>query len=300
MNTTANTTRIRWWIAGLMWLAIAINYIDRTVLSAAAPHLIDELKLDPEMMGFIMAAFFWSYSLLQIPAGWFADRFGQKKGLGLAVAWWSIATSMMGVATGFKSLLALRLALGVGEAAAYPSNAGIAARWFPDKERVFQVGTSNEYEQIFKRIIIELQRCQDNYEEMLVLLLRHLLISFHRELTREHILKNEYLDHEMDNAVTFFSENYNQNINIDDYAASRGMSVSWFIRNFKKYTGSTPMQFIVGIRINNAQMLLETTTYSINEISKIVGYDNQLYFSRLFHKLKGYSPREYRKLRNKF
>ncbi len=39
----------------------------------------------------------------------------------------------------------------------------------------------------------------------------------------------------------------------------------------KKYTGSTPMQFIVGIRINNAQMLLETTTYSINEISKIVG-----------------------------
>ena len=123
---------------------------------------------------------------------------------------------------------------------------------FPDNERVFQVGTSNEY-----------------------------------------------LDHEMNNAVTFFSENYNQNINIDDYAASRGMSVSWFIRNFKKYTGSTPMQFIVGIRINNAQMLLETTTYSINEISKIVGYDNQLYFSRLFHKLKGYSPREYRKIRNK-
>lgn len=38
----------------------------------------------------------------------------------------------------------------------------------------------------------------------------------------------------------------------------------------------------------------------INEISKIVGYDNQLYFSRLFHKLKGYSPREYQKIRNKF
>ena len=97
---------------------------------------------------------------------------------------------------------------------------------FPDKERIFQVGSSNEYEGIFKRIIIELQRCQDNYEEMLVLLLRHLLISFHRELTREHISKNEYLEHEMDIAVTFFSENYHQNINIDDYAASRGMSVS--------------------------------------------------------------------------
>ena len=135
MNNTLRSTRVRWWIAGLMWLAIAINYIDRTVLSAAAPHLITELDINPEMMGFIMAAFFWSYALLQIPAGWFADRFGQKKGLGIAVAWWSIATMAMGLATGFKSLLALRLALGVGEAAAYPSNAGITARWFPDRER---------------------------------------------------------------------------------------------------------------------------------------------------------------------
>ena len=168
---------------------------------------------------------------------------------------------------------------------------------FPDNERIFPVGTSMEYERIFKRIIIELQRCQDNYEEMLTLLLRHLLIIFQRELTREPVLKNEYLDHEMDTAMTYFNENYNRDINIEEYATSKGMSVSWFIRSFKKFTGSTPMQFIVALRVNNAQVLLETTNYSINEISKIVGYDNQLYFSRLFHKLKGFSPREYRKTR---
>ena len=168
---------------------------------------------------------------------------------------------------------------------------------FQDNERIFPVGTSMEYERIFKKIIIELQRCQDNYEEMLTLLLRHLLIIFQRELTREHVLKNEYLDHEMDTAVTYFNENYNRDINIEEYATSKGMSVSWFIRSFKKFTGSTPMQFIVALRVNNAQVLLETTNYSINEISKIVGYDNQLYFSRLFHKLKGFSPREYRKTR---
>ena len=168
---------------------------------------------------------------------------------------------------------------------------------FPDNERIFPVGTSMEYERVFKRIIIELQRCQDNYEEMLTLLLRHLLIIFQRELTREQVFKNEYLDHEMDTAMTYFNENYNRDINIEEYATSKGMSVSWFIRSFKKFTGSTPMQFIVALRVNNAQVLLETTNYSINEISKIVGYDNQLYFSRLFHKLKGFSPREYRKTR---
>ena len=82
---------------------------------------------------------------------------------------------------------------------------------------------------------------------------------------------------------------------IENYAQTRGMSVSWFIRNFKKYTGMTPMQFIVSLRVNNAQILLEQTNYSIYEIAKIVGYDDQLYFSRLFRKQKGVSPSQYRK-----
>ena len=167
---------------------------------------------------------------------------------------------------------------------------------FPNDQRIFHVGTSLEYERVFKRIILELQRCQEDYEEMLTLLLRHLLIIFHRELTRKHVLKNEYLDHEMDTAASYFNENYNRDINIEEYAVSRGMSVSWFIRNFKKFTGTTPMQFITSIRITNAQMLLETTNYAVNEIAHIVGYDNPLYFSRLFHKQKGCSPSEYRKL----
>ncbi|PKU24879.1 MFS transporter [Telmatospirillum siberiense] len=118
-----------------MWLAIAINYVDRTVLSAAAPRLIKDLDIPIDMMGLVMSAFFWSYAMLQIPAGWFSDRFGQKFGLGGAVAWWSLATSATGLATGFLSLFGLRVALGVGEAGAYPSNAGIASKWFPDRER---------------------------------------------------------------------------------------------------------------------------------------------------------------------
>ena len=100
----------------------------------------------------------------------------------------------------------------------------------------------------------------------------------------------------MDTAASYFNENYNRDINIEEYAISRGMSVSWFIRNFKKFTGTTPMQFITSIRITNSQMLLETTNYAVNEIARIVGYDNPLYFSQLFHKQKGCSPSEYRKL----
>ncbi|WP_028205479.1 MFS transporter [Paraburkholderia nodosa] len=133
-------SKMRWWVAGLMWAAIAINYIDRTVLSAAAPKVQSEFHLDAMQMGIVMSAFFWSYALLQLPAGLLADRLGQKKVLGFAVLWWSLATAMTGLASGFRSLVGLRVALGVGEAGAYPSNAGIATRWFPRKERATVAG----------------------------------------------------------------------------------------------------------------------------------------------------------------
>ncbi|MCI8836149.1 MAG: AraC family transcriptional regulator [Ruminococcus sp.] len=164
-----------------------------------------------------------------------------------------------------------------------------------DDMRVFYTGTSLEYERLFKRMISELQHCQANYKEMLSMLLRHLLILIHRQLSRQHTRKNEYLEREMDLAAQYFNDHYNLNLCIEDYAASRGMSVSWFIRNFKEYTGTTPMQYIVSIRITNAQMLLETTSYSITEIGNIVGYENPLYFSRIFRKQKGFSPSAYKK-----
>lgn len=164
-----------------------------------------------------------------------------------------------------------------------------------DNMRIINTGTSPEYTRLFKQMIQELQRCQTDYKDLLVLLLQQLFISIHRQITKEHKLKNEYLDSEMEIAMQYFNDHYNTEINIEEYAASRGMSVSWFIRNFKLYTNTTPMQYIVFLRIANAQMLLETTNYNVTEIGNIVGYDNPLYFSRIFRKQKGISPSEYRK-----
>jgi len=167
-----------------------------------------------------------------------------------------------------------------------------------DDMRVIHTGNSPEYTRIFKQMIQELQRCQADYKEMLTILLQQIFISIHRYLTTEHKLKNDYLDMEMEAALKYFNEHYNTELCIEEYARSKGMSVSWFIRSFKQYTGTTPMQYIVAVRITNAQMLLETTNDTITEIGHIVGYENPLYFSRIFKKQKGVSPSEYRKQMN--
>lgn len=161
--------------------------------------------------------------------------------------------------------------------------------------RVIPAGTLLEYSRIFKQMIQELQQCRAGYEELLAMLLRQIFIIINRQMTKERTLKSDYLDTEMELALEYFSTNYNKELNVEDYAASRGMSVSWFIRTFKQYAGTTPMQYIVALRITNAQMLLETTNYNVTEIGNFVGYDNPLYFSRIFKKQKGFSPSEYRK-----
>ena len=115
-----------------------------------------------------------------------------------------------------------------------------------------------------------------------------------RELGREKKYSDSSM-REIHRAMHFFQEYYAQEINIAEYAASRGFSASWFLQCFRQITGSSPLQYILKLRLSNAQSLLENTDYPIGEIADAVGYDNALYFSRLFRKHIGMSPREYRR-----
>lgn len=165
----------------------------------------------------------------------------------------------------------------------------------PDDAHVIHTGTSLDYKRIFLQMIQELKLCKPDYEEVLACYLKMLLILIHRLQDKPQKQKSQFLMDEMDTAVKYFHENYHQPIGIEDYAAQHHMSVSWFIRNFKEYTGSTPAQYILSLRISNAQTLLESTSYNVSEISNIVGYDNPLYFSRIFKKQSSVSPSEFRK-----
>ena len=161
---------------------------------------------------------------------------------------------------------------------------------------VIYSGSSATYAYLFKEMINELQSCRVGYQELLEMYLRQIFLLIQRSWEERKPTINSYIQEEIEYARRYFHEHYNEDIRIEDYAQSRGMSVSWFLRNFKQLTMKSPMQYILNIRINNAVSLLETTDYNVTEIAAIVGYENPLYFSRIFKKQKGVSPSEYRKV----
>lgn len=165
----------------------------------------------------------------------------------------------------------------------------------PLDRNVFYSGSTSTFTYLFKELINEIQTCRTGYEELTEMYLRQILLLVQRNWEERKPTVSSHIQEEIDYARKYFNEHYNEEINIEEYAQSRSMSISWFLRNFKQITGTSPMQYILNIRIGNAATLLETTDYNITEISTIIGYDNPLYFSRIFKKQKGISPANYRK-----
>lgn len=163
-----------------------------------------------------------------------------------------------------------------------------------DPERnVLPSGTKSFYSQTFEQIILELQLQKEFYAESAALLFSHIIMTagrYQHELAHSPFVPLR----EVEEVMIYFREHYHEAINIESFVEERGYGVRSFFRNFKKYTGLTPLQYLLEVRLLNARKLLETTNFQINEISRLVGYDNALYFSRLFHKHMGVSPKEYR------
>ena len=161
-------------------------------------------------------------------------------------------------------------------------------------EHVFYCGVLPDYKALFRKIIQELQLCRYGYEDYIASLFNDILLLVDRQ-QHEQKKTTGNVQEQIERAAAYFNENYNTKISIDDYAESLHISTNWFIHNFKQYAGMSPAQYILSLRMVNAQSLLERTTYNIKEISEIIGYENPLYFSRVFKKEIGKSPAQYRK-----
>ncbi|WP_147198655.1 MFS transporter [Pantoea sp. CCBC3-3-1] len=134
---------IRWGIAWLLFFAGVINYLDRTALSIVAPLIEKDLSLTSTEMGIVFSSFFFGYALFCAIGGYAADRFGPTNTMKYTMGLWSIFCGLTSMASGFLSLLGLRVLFGMSEGPLGSTFNKTVNNWFPQKETSSAVGFAN-------------------------------------------------------------------------------------------------------------------------------------------------------------
>ncbi|MGA2916688.1 MAG: MFS transporter [Sedimentisphaerales bacterium] len=150
----------RWTICGFLFLATALNYMDRAVIGILKPDLAKQLNWSEQDYANIVIAFSIAYAIGYSWAGWFIDRVGVKLGYTLAVFFWSLAEIahafiwfipieakiqiwLMAMPATVLGFCAARFALGLAEGGNFPAAGKTVSEWFPKKERALAVGIFN-------------------------------------------------------------------------------------------------------------------------------------------------------------
>jgi sugar phosphate permease len=132
---TAHTpaTGVRYAVIAVSVLMAVMLYLDRVCLGEIVKNsgFLAETQLSKDQIGSLLSAFFLTYALFQVPAGWASDRFGARTMLTAYIAIWSLCTMVTGLVGGFAALLAARLAMGIAQAGAYPTSGAVIRRWIP-------------------------------------------------------------------------------------------------------------------------------------------------------------------------
>jgi MFS family permease len=132
--------RRRFAILALLFVATALNAIDRQTLSVLAPTMRRELHLSEGDYANVVTAFLISYTVMYAVSGRLTDLLGARPVLQWSLGWWSIASMLTGLSRGVASLAAFRCLLGVGEPCVYPAGIKACAEWFPARQRALATG----------------------------------------------------------------------------------------------------------------------------------------------------------------
>lgn len=136
-------TRVRYIVLLLTIAAYLITYLDRTLLSAAAPSIQKELGFSLQTLGWVLASYQFAYALFQIPGGWLGDKFGPRIALTGVVIWWSAFTAFTTLTWSVASLAVVLFLFGMGEAGAFPIATRSLSRWILPSERGLAQGSTH-------------------------------------------------------------------------------------------------------------------------------------------------------------
>jgi ACS family hexuronate transporter-like MFS transporter len=134
---------LRWWIAGLLALATALNYLDRNSFPNVVKEVRQEIPISTQDYSRLTSLFLLAYGVMYAGGGWILDRLGTRWGYFVMITWWSAANFMTGFVTSLTGLKVFRFMLGMGEGGGFPGSGKAVSEWFPPRERSFAFGLFN-------------------------------------------------------------------------------------------------------------------------------------------------------------
>ncbi len=134
---------LRWRIAVLVSVAIAISYLDRQTLPVAVSAIGKDIPLSNEQFSALQSAFLLSYAFMYAGGGKLVDVLGTRTGFTVIMIFWSLACASHALAVSFAMLAVSRFLLGIGEGGGFPSATRAVAEWFPIRERATAMGIIN-------------------------------------------------------------------------------------------------------------------------------------------------------------
>jgi ACS family hexuronate transporter-like MFS transporter len=140
---TAPLSNLRWSIALLVSVAIAISYLDRQTLPIAIGEIQREIPISNTVKALLDSAFLLAYGLMYVGGGRLMDVLGTRRGFLIIMIFWSLACASHGFAGGVIALAASRLLLGIGEGGGFPAATRVVAEWFPARDRATAMGLIN-------------------------------------------------------------------------------------------------------------------------------------------------------------
>lgn len=140
MSRDLNDARYRNYVLAVLVAISFFNYMDRSVLSVLVEPIKNELHISDTQLG-LLAGFTFAvfYATFGIPLARLADRSSRVRLLSLAVAAWSLMTSLSGLAQNYWHLVLTRIGVGVGEAGCVPSSHSLISDYFPPEKRAFAI-----------------------------------------------------------------------------------------------------------------------------------------------------------------
>lgn len=134
---------MRWQVAALVSIAIAISYLDRQTLPVAVQSISRDIPLNNSQFSALQSAFLFSYALMYAGGGKLVDLLGTRRGFTVIMLFWSLACASHALAVSFMLLAASRLLLGMGEGGGFPAATRVVAEFFPMQERATAMGIIN-------------------------------------------------------------------------------------------------------------------------------------------------------------